>query len=326
MAALAAPAVSVIVPNYNHAAYLRHRLDSILGQTFTDFELIILDDASTDNSRGVITEYLSKSRVRFVGNDRNSGSPFVQWNRGVALARGEFVWLAESDDFAEPRFLDRLLPLLQSHPHVGLAYCQSWRVDANGNKHGTLAEEVGDLDSSRWESEFVSRGSDECRRFLLWKNTIPNASAVVFRRDIYLRAGGAPETMRLAGDWLTWVRMLAISDVAFAPERLNYFRRHEATARAAASWRTFFDERWVVQRFIVEAGLTSADDRRKLAALVTHEYLTRVRSAPPGHRRAEVTEGWRRFGLLLLRTPRTAARVLLLRAWARNRRAKAPST
>ena len=127
------PKVSVIVPNYNYARFLRRRLDSIMEQTFGDFEVIILDDASTDGSQDVIRLYLADLRVSFHPKEANSGSPFFQWNRGVQLARGDYVWIAESDDYAEKEFLATLVPILEEHPQVGLAYCQSWRVDDQGN-------------------------------------------------------------------------------------------------------------------------------------------------------------------------------------------------
>src|SRR5260370_14145431 len=106
------PTVSVVVPNYNHARFLRQRVDSILAQTFQDFELILLDDWSTDESRSILREYVSDPRVRTEFNEVNSGSTFKQWNKGVRLARGKYVWLAESDDSAATRFLQSLVPLL----------------------------------------------------------------------------------------------------------------------------------------------------------------------------------------------------------------------
>ena len=106
------PTVSVIVPNYNHARYLRQRIESVLGQTYQDFEVILLDDCSTDESRSVLGEYAKDPRVRIEFNEKNSGSTFKQWNKGVRLARGEYIWIAESDDYAdthagEARFASR---------------------------------------------------------------------------------------------------------------------------------------------------------------------------------------------------------------------------
>ncbi|HWI86885.1 MAG TPA: glycosyltransferase family A protein, partial [Sphingomonas sp.] len=98
------PRVSVIVPNYNHARFLSKRLDSILAQTFADYELLILDDKSTDDSLAVIEPYLDGVRVRLECNSVNSGGPYRQWNKGLALTSGDYVWIAESDDYADPSF------------------------------------------------------------------------------------------------------------------------------------------------------------------------------------------------------------------------------
>lgn len=126
-------AVSVIVPNFNHAPYLAQRIDSILAQTFADFELILLDDCSTDSSRGVIERYREHPKVaHIVVNERNSGSTFAQWRRGLALARGRYVWIAESDDYADPEFLATLVPLLDADSEAVVAFTGSHMVDAAG--------------------------------------------------------------------------------------------------------------------------------------------------------------------------------------------------
>src|SRR5436190_2458977 len=96
------PRVSVIVPNYNHAPFLERRIESVLRQTFQDYELLIMDDASTDSSPDIIARYGKLPKVRILLNDRNSGSPFHQWNKGVNEAKGDFIWIAESDDYADP--------------------------------------------------------------------------------------------------------------------------------------------------------------------------------------------------------------------------------
>src|SRR5512136_264482 len=106
------PRVSVIVPNFNHAPYLTWRIDTILGQTFPDLELLILDDGSTDRSRRIIEKYRGRPRVSIQVNPVNSGSVFRQWEKGLSLAAGDYVWIAESDDWAAPTFLERLVPVL----------------------------------------------------------------------------------------------------------------------------------------------------------------------------------------------------------------------
>jgi len=226
---MAVPKVSVIVPNYNHARFLGRRLESVLGQTYRDFELIYLDDASTDDSAAVFARFAADPRVRAVLNERNGGSPFKQWNKGVREARGEYVWIAEADDFADPRLLEVLVDRLDQNPNVGVAYCQSLTVDEHDAVQFNVAETVAHLDPRRWAADFINDGRDECRRTLIFQCTIPNASAVLFRREVYERAGYADESLRLAGDWMLWARMLLLSDVAFVAEPLNRFRKHSGS-------------------------------------------------------------------------------------------------
>src|SRR5581483_5210928 len=196
-----APKVSVVVPSYNHGRYLAARLDSVLGQTFPDFEVIFLDDASPDGSRAVFERYRGHPKVRAAFNDVNSGCVFRQWNKGVRLARGEYVWLAESDDVADPRFLEVLVGLLDANPSAGLAYCKSLSIDEAGAVLGEVDPWTRPLDPGRWDRDFTATGIDECRRYLSHRNTIPNASAVLVRKSMYEAVGCATERMRMLGDW-----------------------------------------------------------------------------------------------------------------------------
>ena len=93
------PLISIIIPNYNHALYLKQRIDSVLNQTFQDFELIILDDCSTDNSREIIERYRGNPKItQIIYNKKNSGGVFKQWIKGIEKVKGEYVWIAERDD------------------------------------------------------------------------------------------------------------------------------------------------------------------------------------------------------------------------------------
>ena len=221
-----APKVSVIIPNYNHAAFLRRRMDSVLNQTYRDFEIIYLDDASTDDSGEVFSAFATDERIRAVLNTTNTGIPGKQWNKGVLEARGEYVWIAESDDYADEHFLELLVPQLEEHPTAGLVYCQSLVVNERDEIIDSYDHHTDDFDRTRWKRNFYNRGKDELTDYLLYKNTIPNASAVLFRKRIYEEAGFADEWIRYCGDWLMWVKMLMISDLVFVAEPLNYHRRH----------------------------------------------------------------------------------------------------
>ena len=226
------PRVSVVVPDYNYERFMRQRLDSILNQTYQDFELIYLDDASKDAGRDVFKGYLGDPRLRGYYNEVNSGSVFRQWNKGVSCARGELVWIAEADDYAEPDFLERMVSIFDTEPGVGLAYAQSWRVE-DERKTSNLSW-TDCLSPERWRHDFVGDGREECAKYLIYRNTIPNASAVVFDRRRYLDGGGAPNDFRMVGDWMAWARILRTSRIGYVAEHLNYFRTHPNTARAAA--------------------------------------------------------------------------------------------
>ena len=213
------PKVSVIVPNYNHSPYLPKRLDSVYEQTYRDFEVILLDDCSTDNSRDILAIYAEKPNTIFVPNQSNSGSVFRQWQKGVSLSQGEYIWIAESDDFASPYFLKRVVALMERNPEVGLVYSQSWLVDSQDAILGDARCWTNDLDSQRWSGSFINHGKDEIRRFLVYKNTIPNASGILIRRAILEKCGGViDQPFRLCGDWLQWIKILAHSDIGFVPE------------------------------------------------------------------------------------------------------------
>jgi len=119
------PAVSVIVPNYNHARFLRKRIGSILDQSYQDFEVILVDGCPTDNSHDIIVAYADDSRVRIEFNAKNSGDRFKQWNKDVRLAKGKYVWIAESDDYADQCHLERLVAVLERDSAIAFAYCRS---------------------------------------------------------------------------------------------------------------------------------------------------------------------------------------------------------
>lgn len=225
------PKVSVVIPNYNHARYLSERIDSVLDQTYNDLELLILDDASTDDSHRVLARYHSRPRVRILVNGRNSGSAFPQWNRGISLARGEYVWIAESDDAADPRFLETLIPLLDENPDVGLAYCQSRLVNKEGLDIGDGLGWTSDLDPERWSSDFINDGRDEVRQYLIIKNTIPNASAVITRRTALSDALPVDTSFKLCGDWMHWGKVLMRTDIAYVAEPLNRWRLESSNSR-----------------------------------------------------------------------------------------------
>jgi glycosyltransferase involved in cell wall biosynthesis len=248
------PTVSIVVPNYNHARFLRRRIDSIVEQTFQDFELILLDDCSTDNSRVILSRNASDPRIRLEFNKTNSGSTFMQWNKGVLLARGKYVWIAESDDYAEPHLLESLVKVLDDNVNVTFAYCRSQCVSTDDRVLG-FADSIffPGVDPQRWLADFNVNGKEECRIHLVRCNTVPNASAVLFRKLKYEQAGGADESLRLCGDWKLWASLALIGDVGYIAQPLNYFRLHDSSVTSTADQARVHVLEWLkVIRWILE--------------------------------------------------------------------------
>ena len=227
--------VSVIVPCYNHAPYLKQRIESILNQTYQNFELILLDDVSPDESAEILLSYKDHPKVSHcIINEKNSGSTFHQWNKGMALAQGELIWIAESDDVADLSFLEILVEPFQHNPNLVLAYSQSHRMDSQGKITGSWKSHTSDLDPKKFDESFTMLGLDYITQFLVVKNTIPNASAVLFKKHTYQQVGGANPHLKLIGDWEIWSKIVAQGDIFFSAKKLNYFRYHETSVIAKA--------------------------------------------------------------------------------------------
>lgn len=209
--------VSVIVPNYNHAQYLDIRLKSILAQTYTDFEIIILDDNSIDNSKEIIKRYEKDVHVsHIICNKTNSGSPFIQWNRGFQYAKGDLIWIAESDDCCEPTFLENVVAEFERNSNLSFAFSRSIKIDENGNK--------GNILQPMFTSDIRIDGKEFNKKYLIWGNKVWNASSVVFRKSNALTVNKQYMDFRGAGDWLFWIEMAEKGDVAVISEPLNYYR------------------------------------------------------------------------------------------------------
>lgn len=242
------PKVSVIIPNYNHASFLDQRIESVLGQTYNDLEVIILDDCSTDHSRDIIEQYRNHPPVTsIIYNETNSGSTFKQWNKGIEFCKANIIWIAESDDFADNTFLSALMPGMLAREEIGIAYCQSFKVNSNNEVTGTWKEDTDGLNATIFASDFEINGKAYIKQFLIHRNTIPNASGVVFRKRHYQLAGGAEADIKNCSDWLTSLKILMISDVMYLAKPLNYFRYHNLSVIAIAEKNMDFNS--YIERF-----------------------------------------------------------------------------
>jgi glycosyltransferase involved in cell wall biosynthesis/LmbE family N-acetylglucosaminyl deacetylase len=233
--------VSVVVPNYNYAHYLRARLESLFGQSYPVYEILVLDDASTDTSLQVLESCRRDwdRDLTLVTNDHNSGSVFAQWRQGIARAQGDLVWLAEADDLASPDFLASLAPRFATQPALAFAFSDSAQLDGQGRRLGesyaAYCNEYSDLD---YRQDFAVPGTDFLAQGLGVRNTVLNASGVLFRRSALQaaldRVGPALSDWRIAGDWRLYAELCrAGGEVQYVARPLNQHRRHAASVVGA---------------------------------------------------------------------------------------------
>lgn len=199
--------VSVIIPNYNHAPFLEKRITSVLAQTHPAAEIILLDDASTDHSRQIIEQYRSHPLVSHIQyNESNSGSPFKQWEKGIQLAKHDWVWIAESDDACSPDFLEKATQQLELHPGSGLFYCDARIVDdQSGLSRLFSAEKNRYFNTTKWSTAYVSPGRKEIEDNLGIRCTINNASSSLMKRELLLPYLTEIASYNFHGDWFSYL-------------------------------------------------------------------------------------------------------------------------
>ncbi len=228
--------VSVIIPNFNHAAYLKQRIDSVLNQTWQNFELIILDDCSTDNSKEIMEQYRNNIKIsNIVYNTENSGSPFKQWDKGIGLANGEYIWIAESDDWCEPNFLQTVMEGLDKKDDTVFGYCQSFCID--DEERIIFQSNYIKLDDYCLPTEYLER-------FLCFGNAVFNASMAVFKKVFYNKISEFYKSFKFAGDWVFWAELSRLGTIYINARPLNYFRKHrnDITGKMNSSGQNIIEE------------------------------------------------------------------------------------
>ena len=221
------PLVSVIIPNYNHALYLEQRFETVLFQTYRNFEIIVLDDCSTDKSRSIIEQYKLHEQVAHIAyNDANSGSTFKQWLKGIEYCKGEYIWIAESDDWCEPSFLETVLSGMLQQENCVIGYCQSYCIE--------------EPNKIRWQSEHIRladylEGQTFIEKYMLTNTAIFNASMAVWKKEAFSLISQEFTCYRFCGDWLFWIELCMHGRVFISGKSLNYFRKHEGDVSSQAT-------------------------------------------------------------------------------------------
>jgi glycosyltransferase involved in cell wall biosynthesis len=208
--------VSVIIPCYNHADYLRLCLRSVFHQTFKGFEVIVVDDASTDNTPNVIKEF-KDSRLCYVRHRKNFGVSSAL-NTGINLSRGEFIAIIGADDLMKPDNLFVKVDILSKYPSIGLVYSNAEIIDEDGTIIGLAKKQKSD------GKLFVEKPFDR----LLYGNFI-TASSVMVRKSCFEKVGLFDTELHYAEDWDMWLRLAYFYNFGYVDIPLVQYRLHLRT-------------------------------------------------------------------------------------------------
>ncbi len=225
--------VSVVVPNYNYSKFLIRRLYSILSQTEKIYELIILDDKSTDDSRELIDKVYNSLKqyvnIKKVYNEENSGTPFKQWAKGMSLASGDYIWIAEADDYCDKHMLNSLVGKVKEDSEIYIAYVDTAFTDKNGNiTLKSIKPEIDIMKTGHWDRDYVNNGLNEIENFTFLNNTIANVSSCIIKNVDYTDVYDEIGKYRQAGDWVFYINVMAKGKVAYIDKIMNYYRVHDA--------------------------------------------------------------------------------------------------
>lgn len=204
------PRISIIIPSYNHGRFLKECLQRVIDQTFTDWELILVDDGSKDDSVAIAKSILD-SRIQVYENDVNLGTYGTE-QKALGLSRGEFIAVLNSDDLWHVEKLARQVDLLERHPEAVLCYSLGWKISDSG-----VIDTEDDVHLD-WPQEEIQ----DVLPFLMYENRIL-ASGVLFRRE-GLRF---ETTCRYSGDWLALLAQARRGPVTCLAERMTYWRMHD---------------------------------------------------------------------------------------------------
>jgi glycosyltransferase involved in cell wall biosynthesis len=217
------PIVSVCIPTFNRAALLRQTIESVLSQSFRDFELIVVDNASADNTESVVKSF-DESRLTYVRNATNIGSR-GNWNRCLTLARGKYISIFPDDDLMMPDNLAVKTDVLSQHPRVGLVHSKYHLIDSEGRITRSNTNWGHGLDR---DADAIEHGQDVLKTMLLSYNVV-NAPTVLLRRECYDRLGGFTNHLWTAFDWEYWMRIAVYFDIAFIARPLIKWRIHSGS-------------------------------------------------------------------------------------------------
>ncbi|MBN1217552.1 MAG: glycosyltransferase family 2 protein [Anaerolineae bacterium] len=207
------PSVSIIIPTHNMARFIGEAIKSVLAQTFQDFEIIVVDDASTDNTAQVISK-IQDSRLNYLFHQKNRG-PSAARNTGIGAAKGEFIALLDADDLWLPTKLCKQLSLFQQDPNLGIVYCGAYEVDTTSQILRKYIPQKAWPKAGAEAFERIARRDD----FI-----IAPLSSMTMRKACFDEVGLFDEQIVQAEEWDWTFRIAYKWNINFVPEPLVYYR------------------------------------------------------------------------------------------------------
>lgn len=264
--------ISVIIPNYNYEDFITERIDSVVRQTYPIAELIVLDDASKDNSQEVIKRKLKEVNEKYpkiktisIPNEVNSGGcVFAQWQKGLKSATGDYFWIAEADDSCDSRFLETAMEKMEKDEDIRLFFSDSYRIDQNNKVWSKTCTDWADMwKCGHWSSDYVANGKEEIVKYLSGQIYIMNVSCVVWKNEkrclsIFKEA----EKYKIAGDWYIYSRIMEEGKIAYSAKPYNYYRKHNKGSASS-----------VINRLVEYEEVIAVQDRMKEKYNLSEEQI-----------------------------------------------------
>lgn len=239
--------ISVVIPNYNYSRFLSQRIHSILSQKVKIKEIIVLDDCSTDNSIEKIDELkelLGKYvNFRTIYNKENSGSAFKQWKKGFESTTGDYVWIAEADDYCDDKLLINLIKPILNNKDIVISYSDTAFIDAQGSYiRKSIKSEIDIQKTGHWDGNFINNGLDEISNYCYLNNTIANVSSCIIKKADYKEFFERASQFRQAGDWIFYTDVISTGSIAYIDKPLNYYRVHGNNVSSTTSYIKHLEE------------------------------------------------------------------------------------
>lgn len=223
--------ISVVIPNYNYKRYIYERLYSILSQNYKLYEIVILDDCSSDGSQDEINAIVETLKnyvnIKCIFNNNNSGIAFKQWQKGFLNVTGDYVWIAEADDYCEPDMLKELVKPIKKDKDVVISFCDTAFIDSEGFiTYKSIVPEIDIMKTGHFDHSYINDGADEYNNYTFLNNSIANVSSSIIKRDDYEKEFKVAETYKQCGDWVFYVDVMQKGKIAYSSKTYNYYRVH----------------------------------------------------------------------------------------------------